>query len=110
LIDRKQAAKQFKEQKVSRGIFAVRCTSTGKVWVGASSNLPATRNGLWFMLRSGTHSEKQLQAEWTAHGEQAFEFEILYTLEDETHALAVHDRLKEEKAIWAARFSAQTLL
>ncbi len=110
MIDRKQAARQFKEQTVSRGIFSVRCTPTGKIWVGASANLSATRNGLWFMLRSGTHTEKQLQAEWTAHGEQAFEFEILYTLDDETHALAIPDRLKEEKAIWAARLSAQTLL
>jgi hypothetical protein len=110
LIDRKQAAKDFKERKVARGIFAVRCTPTGNVWVGATPNLPASKNGLWFMLRSGTHHENELQAEWLAHGEQAFEFEILCTLDDETHALAVNDRLKEERAIWAARLSARTLL
>jgi len=95
---------------VSRGIFAVRCVHSGKIWVGASTNLSASRNGLWFMLRSGSYQDKELQAEWQAHGEQAFSFEVLHTLDEETHALAVNDQLKEEKSIWAAKLSAQPLL
>jgi len=95
---------------VSRGIFAVRCAPTERVWVGASTNLSASRNGLWFVLRSGSYQDKELQAEWQAHGEQAFDFEVLHTLDEETHALAVNDQLKEEKSIWAAKLSARTLL
>lgn len=109
-MDRKQAIREFKERKVSRGIFAVRCNASGKVWVGSSPNLDATRNGLWFMLRMGTHHAKDLQAEWNAHGEPSFTYEIVSTLEDSVSALAVNDRLKEEKAAWAAKLQAQTIL
>jgi hypothetical protein len=110
MLDRKQAAKDFKERKVARGIFAVRCNATGKVWVGSSQNLDATRNGLWFMLRMGTHHAKDLQAEWNAQGEPSFGFEVLLTLGDGTHVLAVNDRLKEEKTVWASKLQAQTIL
>ena len=43
--ERKEVVRKFKERKPLLGVFAVRCTATGLVWVGASRNLDATRNG-----------------------------------------------------------------
>jgi hypothetical protein len=50
-IARKQAIRRFKDRKPLRGVFAVRCTTTGSVWVGAFTNLEAMHNRTWFSLR-----------------------------------------------------------
>ena len=108
--ERKEAIKAFKERKTARGIFAMRCTATARVWVGSSLNLDATRNSLQFALSHGSHHDKTLQSEWNAQGEPAFQYEILETLDDDVSPLAVHDLLKETKRGWIAKFGARPLL
>jgi hypothetical protein len=107
---RKESIRRYKEQKSLLGAYAVRCTTTGRVWVGASRNLEATKNGCWFCLRNGLHQDKSLQAEWNAQGESAFEYEILDELDQDVHPLEIADLLKEEKRSWVARLDAQPLL
>ena len=108
-IDRKEAIRKFKERKTPRGAFAVRCRATGRVWVGASRNLDAARNGAWFCLRQGGYYDKSLQAEWNAQGEAAFEYEVLERIEDDVAPLAVPDLLKETAARWVERLGARLL-
>jgi len=88
---RKEVIRRFKEQKPDVGIYALRCTATGHVWVGATKNLEATRNRCWFSLRNGLDLDRSLQDEWTAHGEPAFQYEILDRLEKDLHPLEVDD-------------------
>jgi hypothetical protein len=88
----------------------VRCATSGLAWVGASRNLDATRNGCWFTLRNGGHIEKSLQQEWNAHGEAAFHYEILETLEGDLHPLAIPDLLKQTRARWVEQLNARPLL
>ncbi len=107
---RREAAKEFKARKVPRGVFAVRCAATGKVWVDSSPNLDAWRNSAWFSLRHGSHFNKALQAEWNLHGADAFQFEVLEQLDEDVTALAVKDLLKEKKEHWLARLGAQPLI
>jgi hypothetical protein len=106
---RKEAARKFKEKKRLLGAYAIRCTVTGRVWVGVSRNLDATKNGSWFTLRTGSHMEKSLQAEWNTQGEAAFEYEILVGLDEEIHPLEIADLLKEQKKTWLAQLGAQPL-
>ena len=106
---RKEAIKEYKARKVPRGVFAVRCTATGQIWVDSSPNLDAAPNGLWFGLRSGLHRNKALQAEWNAHGEPVFQYEVLEKLDEDVHPMSVTDLLKEKKRQWAAKFGAQSL-
>ena len=108
-LRRKEAIKEYKSRKAPRGIFALRCTVTGQVWVDSHPDLEAARNGLWFCLKHASHRNKALQAEWDAHGEQAFQYEILDKLDDDVHPLAVRDLLKERKSHWAAKLGAHTL-
>jgi hypothetical protein len=107
---RKLVTKEFKDRTPVRGAFAIRCTDSGRVWVGTSSNLPATRNGAWFVLRNGTHRDKALQTEWNTYGEEAFQYEILETLEADVSPLLIGDLLKQKKQHWATELSAPTLL
>ena len=104
---RKEAIQKFKEQKPALGVFAVRCTASGRVWVDTSRNLGASHNGTWFTLRSGCHRDKALQAEWEAHGEPAFQFEILETIAEDVHPLAVPDLLKAARVRWIGQLDAK---
>lgn len=106
----KEAVKEYKARKPVRGAYAVRCTATGRVWVGSSPNLNAAQNGIWFSLRHGGHRDKALQDEWNAHGEPTFQYEILEKLDDDISPLAVNDLLKEKRRYWAARLGAPVLL
>lgn len=107
---RKEAIKQYKERKPCRGAFAVRCTASGRIWVGASPNLDASRNSFLFALRHGSHYDRGLQEELQAHGELAFAFEVLEELKEDILPMEVSGLLKETKLRWAERLGARTLL
>jgi GIY-YIG catalytic domain len=109
-VDKKEAIRKFKEQKVPQGVYAVRCTANGHVWVGSSRNLDATRNRTWFTLRMGNYMDKSLQQEWNLHGEPAFDYEILEKLEDDLSPMAAEDLLKEKAKQWVVKMSANPLL
>jgi hypothetical protein len=106
--DRKRRiVRDYKERKVSPGIYAVRCTATGEVWVAPSRNLDAQQNGFWFALRLGTHPNKALQAVWNAEGEAAFAFEIVERIDDEELTPYLLDALlKERVRHWRAELGA----
>ena len=107
---RKESIRKFKEQKASIGIYAVRCAATGSVWVGGSKNLDATKNGIWFCLRNGSHIEKSLQNEWNAQGDSVFTYEVLEVFPEDLHPLEVAGMLKAHKCSWVQQFNAQPLL
>jgi hypothetical protein len=107
---KKEAISKFKERKPSLGVFAVRCTASGQVWIGSSRNLDAARNGLWFGLRTGAHREQALQQEWNAHGEAAFDYEVLEKLAEDVLPMEVRDLLAEMKARWMKQLNAPGLL
>ena len=108
-MTRKEAIKEYKARKIPRGVFALRCTTTGHIWIDTALNLEAARNGLWYILRHGLHRNKALQAEWNANGEQSFEYEILEKLEDDLAIIAVGDALKEKKRHWVGQLSGEIL-
>lgn len=88
----------------------MRCSATGDIWVGTSMNLDATRNGIWFGLRNGSHISKTLQAAWNTYGESQFQYEVLEKLKDDVSPIEVKDLLKGTKKHWVAQFDAQPLL
>jgi len=101
--DKKQAAREFKERKPAPGIFALRCRPMDRVWVDSSPNLNAAQNSQFFQLRNRSHRNAEMQAEWNQHGEEAFSFEVLEALPEDTPPLNVHDLLKERKRAWTAQ-------
>ena len=106
---RRQIADEFKERKVPRGIFAVRCSTTGEVWVGSSPNLDAARNSLWFQLRAGRYRNTSLQQSWIQHGEPVFALEVLEKFDDEISPLLLNDLFATKRKEWGETLSAHTL-
>ena len=107
--ERRAAVAAFKERKVVSGVFVVRCPPSGEAWVGASRNLEAQENSLWFSLRHGAHINKTLQAAWDAHGPDAFAFEVLERLADDLSDLRRLDELKARAAQWRATLNCSAL-
>jgi len=78
---RKELQREYKERIKPAGIFQVKNTANGKILLGSSLNLEGPLNGHRFMLRIGSHRNKELQKEWNEYGEDKFVFEILETVQ-----------------------------
>jgi hypothetical protein len=109
---RRDAIREYKERKATQGIYAVRCTTSGETWVGQSPNLNQMQNRIWFGLRqSGGHPNAALRAAWAAHGEAAFSFEVLETIDDSgLGAIGVAHLLKARDAYWRAQLDAAKIV
>lgn len=59
--------------KVS-GIYSIRNTINGKIYVGSAVNLYKRRLNHLSTLRRNTHKNPHLQASFNKHGEDSFEF------------------------------------
>jgi hypothetical protein len=107
--ERKAAIAAWKERRAPSGVYAVRCPPTGEVWVGASPVLDKIRNRIWFMLRQGGSPHAAMQKAWNAHGEDAFSFELLEELPEDTASFDRDRRLAERAERWQAELGAVPL-
>jgi len=107
---RRQLVNDYKERKVARGIFAVRCPASGEGWLGIGRSLDNMRNGIWFALRLGTHPCKSLQAAWNAHGEESFVYEVVEEVGgDDMTPYMLQSLLKERLQHWQAEWNAEAI-
>ena len=106
---RRAASAAYKERLPAWGVFVVRCTASGRQWVGSSRHLDTQQNGLWFALRMGSCLNKGLQAAWTEAGPEAFEYEVLHRLPAETPSFRRADLLKQHAAVWRETLGAAAL-
>jgi hypothetical protein len=105
-IDRRAAIAAYKRRKSVAGIYAIRCTASGEIWVGQTLDLDKVWNRVGFTLRGGASPHRALQAAWTAHGAEAFSFEALERLEDEPLEFARQSQLNEHTADWRVKLGA----
>ncbi len=72
---------------MAAGVYAIRNTTTGQVYVGATQNTVVR----WSMhradLKRGTHRNLMLQQDWAALGPEAFKFEMLEAVDGDRSAL-----------------------
>lgn len=91
--------RRYKEEGRPMGVYAFRNAVNGKVLVGASQNLPGAENAMRFQLKLGSHRNRELQADWKAHGEAAFGWEVLDELKPEPGA-DPRDELDALERLW----------
>ncbi|MEE8715504.1 MAG: GIY-YIG nuclease family protein [Coriobacteriales bacterium] len=78
---RKQLIEQYKARQPEMGVMRVRCIPTGDVFMGPTRNVVAGINGLRAELEGGGHPNRRLQGIWNEHGAEAFEMDIVETLD-----------------------------
>ena len=80
-MDRRKALKlQYKMNPPPMGIYKIRNTINGKIFVASSMNIPGKFNSGRMQLEANLHLNKQLQADWNEYGAAAFEFETIEIL------------------------------
>lgn len=107
--DRKAAVAAYKKRKSAAGIYAVRCAVSGQAWIGQTLNLETIQNRIWFSLRAGGHSNRELQSAWTVHGAEAFAFEPLEQLKDEELPYVRDTILRERVIHWRSTLNGSAL-
>ncbi len=80
---RKTLTNEYKQKKTSIGVFQIRNTVNGKIYLDSSPNLDTIWNRHLFELNLGSHRNKALQQDWKEHGAANFVFEILSELEQD---------------------------
>jgi hypothetical protein len=75
--DNKQLKKEYKDNPRPSGVFLIRNTVNGKVFVGTGLDINGIVNRHRFDLTKGSHHNKKLQAEWNEFGGEKFDFEIV---------------------------------
>lgn len=63
------------------GIYCIRCTQNGKVYIGSAVWVAKRWRGHREALRNGAHHSPLLQRAWNKYGEEAFEFSVLMACE-----------------------------
>ena len=81
-MDRKTAIRAYKDTPRPAGVFAVRNQTEDRLYVGVAADLPAALNRQRFQLDGGLHPHRELQADWSRLGPDAFSFEVLDRLDD----------------------------
>ena len=91
----KELKEAYKNQKFKIGVFQIRNTVNGKIYVGSSVNLDAIWNRNRTELNFGGHRNELLQKEWKEFGEENFRFEILSEIkQDDTENMDYKSELK----------------
>jgi hypothetical protein len=108
VIDRKEAARRYKETPRPMGVFRVRDAAGRRSLLGTSVDLPSMLNRQRAQLDGGVHADRELQADWDSRGAGGFEFEILDTIEPlDEPGYDPADDLAALKDIWAERLVAE---
>src|SRR5260221_13240023 len=80
-MDKRVCKMEYKLSHLSMGVFQIRNTTNGKVFVDSSTNVPGKINRHKFSLSAGTHQAEKLQKDWNELGSEKFEFETLEPVE-----------------------------
>ena len=74
---RRELIADYRQNPPPMGVFQIRHILSGRIFVVSARNVRGIINSHRFQLRSGSHPNKPLQAEWNASGAEAFAFEVL---------------------------------
>lgn len=59
------------------GVYEIRCSVNGKVYIGSAINLRRRKWTHWSELRNNRHHSRHLQSAWNKYGEAAFTFRVI---------------------------------
>ena len=106
--ERRERTRTYKDAFPPLGIYAIRNTATGQVWVGASRNVDGMLNRIRFELRMRGHRDASLAQAWARDGSDNFSFEVLDRVKPRTDPAFDYDaELAAMLSLWQAELGAQ---
>lgn len=70
----------YSARRPQAGVYKIRNTVDGKVYVGGTQNLQQRKYQHFYDLRSGRHHNDRLKSAYNIYGRSAFKFEVIQTL------------------------------
>lgn len=74
---RAEVKRAYRENPPAAGIYRIRNTANGKIFLGRALNVRGKLNGVKFTLQQGNHFNEDLQKDWNLFGEGAFVIEVI---------------------------------
>jgi hypothetical protein len=102
-MDRKIIKDEYKQRKITGGIYRVTNTRSGKFLLGYAPDAQAKQNAFNFAVSADLFFDQRLRQDWGELGGKAFTFETLETLvekADQTHEQFIGDLQALEK-MWS---------
>lgn len=103
---KKELIAEYKQQKITAGIYRIFQTQTGKSLIKGDVNLEAVENRLRFSQKINSPFTLALQQDWVHSGPQYFAMEILEETKQgaEESLGAFKDRLKRMAELWKEKY------
>ena len=74
---RRALTRKYKDTVLPAGVFVIRNTLNGRVYVSGSLDVEGAMNRARFELGLRSHRNKALLRDWVAHGAEHFSFEVI---------------------------------
>lgn len=101
MTNRAELKRHYKETPKEAGVFRIKNTVNGRVYLGSSLNLHGPLNKHRFMLSHGMHDVPLLQKDYNEFGPDAFVFEILEVAKRrDSPDFRMEDELELLEEIW----------
>ena len=82
-MTRQELKEQYKQMKPKMGVYQIKNSVNGKIFIGSNTNLDAIWNRQRLALNFGNHPNTALQQDWKTLGEDQFTFSILSEIKEE---------------------------
>lgn len=108
---KKEIVAEYKQQKVTGGVYRIYNKESGKSLIKGDANLEAVQNRFRFSKQVNSAYTVVLASDWTKYGPDVFALEILEEIEmgGEENAKTFRDRLKKLEAQWKEKYPAEHL-
>jgi hypothetical protein len=100
--NKKELKNKYKQTLTQMGVYRIKNSVNGKIFIGSALNLPGKLNSLKFQLEHGSFPFSELQKDYKELGEKNFVFEMLDELEpkEEDPAYNYSRDLKALENMW----------
>ena len=106
---RRELRAAYDQRRTEAGVYLLRNTATGRVFLGSAPDLAAVRNRLEFGQATETSGvlDRRMAADARAHGMGSFTLEVLdvLTVPDGTSPDVVAADLKELESLWREKLA-----
>lgn len=104
---RKELVRQYNERKIVGGVYAVRNTRDGTVFLDTSKDIRAIGNRFDFSRKMGVCPIAKIKKDWDKLGPESFVFEVLeeHVRDGSGADREFMDDLDALKALWSERLS-----
>jgi len=106
---RRELQLEYKERKVSGGVYKITNTANERFWMKAAINIQGDKKRFQFSQKTNSCVLPSMQKDWNKYGGEVFIFETLEEIEmKDTQTLKeFKEDLKVLLEIWAEKFDAE---